>query len=144
MDADSSDIICHFCNENNFDLVGLKSHLINGDCEVYNNTESEGRLFSSAGNISSTYEEDQQDISYYRSLPVMNRGGGGNNGTLNNPDMIDRIDGTDGISAAPVKSKNGTDTFRGSAFGRSVDTDGGVISHVSAKQLIATIINGLN
>lgn len=30
-------ISCPFCKESDFDLVGLKSHLVNGDCEVFNN-----------------------------------------------------------------------------------------------------------
>ncbi len=27
---------CPFCNEDDFDLLGLKSHLLNGDCEPFN------------------------------------------------------------------------------------------------------------
>jgi hypothetical protein len=27
---------CPFCNEDDFDDLGLKSHLLNGDCEAFN------------------------------------------------------------------------------------------------------------
>ena len=37
--------ICPFCNESNFDLIGLKSHLLNGDCSIFNDTENINRLF---------------------------------------------------------------------------------------------------
>lgn len=33
-------IKCPFCNEDDFDLVGLKHHLISGHCEVYEVTIS--------------------------------------------------------------------------------------------------------
>jgi hypothetical protein len=38
-------IICPFCKEADFDLVGLKSHLEHGDCETYNIISSMDRLF---------------------------------------------------------------------------------------------------
>lgn len=41
----NEDIICPFCKEGDFDLVGLKSHLSNGDCEIYNNTANRKRMF---------------------------------------------------------------------------------------------------
>lgn len=41
----SADTACPFCGESGFDLIGLKSHISNGDCEQYNNTESIQRLF---------------------------------------------------------------------------------------------------
>lgn len=31
-------VICPFCKEDNFDFIGLKSHLVNGDCEIFNRT----------------------------------------------------------------------------------------------------------
>lgn len=34
----SSDVICPFCNEGDFDLIGLKYHYEMGYCESYNNT----------------------------------------------------------------------------------------------------------
>ena len=37
---------CPFCNEDDFDTIGLKGHLVNFDCEPYNNLPSDGRLFS--------------------------------------------------------------------------------------------------
>jgi len=38
-------VICPFCKESDFDLIGLKTHLEHGDCEIYNNTETRTRLF---------------------------------------------------------------------------------------------------
>ena len=38
-------INCPFCGERGFDLVGLKSHLLNGDCEEFNKIETLTRLF---------------------------------------------------------------------------------------------------
>jgi hypothetical protein len=32
-----SNVCCPFCGEPDFDLGGLKSHLTNGDCEIFNN-----------------------------------------------------------------------------------------------------------
>jgi hypothetical protein len=38
------------------------------------------------------YEDDVRDTNYFRQLPDYNRGGGGNNdGSLNTPELIDRI-----------------------------------------------------
>jgi len=39
------DINCPFCGESEFDLIGLKSHFENGDCEKYNSTKSIERMF---------------------------------------------------------------------------------------------------
>ena len=36
---------CPFCGKKDFDRIGLKSHLTNGDCETFNNTENIERLF---------------------------------------------------------------------------------------------------
>lgn len=33
-------IECPFCGQKDFDLVGLKGHLLNGACEEYNHTET--------------------------------------------------------------------------------------------------------
>lgn len=41
----SADTVCPFCGESGFDLIGLKSHISNGDCEQYNNTENIQRVF---------------------------------------------------------------------------------------------------
>lgn len=39
--GDNAQIVCcPFCNEQGFDLVGLKHHLLNGWCAVSNKTES--------------------------------------------------------------------------------------------------------
>ena len=40
----SNDNICPFCSEGDFDFIGLKSHLSNGDCKVFNNTEDLKRI----------------------------------------------------------------------------------------------------
>lgn len=42
--SDSEDQSCPFCNERGFDLIGLKSHLQNGDCETFENLERLRRL----------------------------------------------------------------------------------------------------
>lgn len=31
---------CPFCGDNDFDAVGLKGHLLNGSCEVFEATET--------------------------------------------------------------------------------------------------------
>jgi hypothetical protein len=40
----NEEVFCPFCNEKGFDLIGLKSHLSNGDCELYNQTENIVRI----------------------------------------------------------------------------------------------------
>ena len=42
--GDSEDLTCLFCNEQGFDLIGLKSHLQNGDCEEFESLERLRRL----------------------------------------------------------------------------------------------------
>lgn len=37
-----SNIVCPFCLTGDFDLIGLKSHLEHGDCDVYNRTDIGG------------------------------------------------------------------------------------------------------
>jgi hypothetical protein len=39
MEQMDQDIICPFCGEKDFDLVGLKIHIVMGWCDVYNLTE---------------------------------------------------------------------------------------------------------
>lgn len=39
------EVICPFCKQEDFDLVGLKSHLLHGDCEIFEKTENIERLF---------------------------------------------------------------------------------------------------
>jgi len=36
-------VSCPFCGEDDFDLIGLKYHLISGYCETYESTEVSGR-----------------------------------------------------------------------------------------------------
>ena len=36
----SSDIICPFCKEGDFDLAGLKNHYLRGWCDIWNKTET--------------------------------------------------------------------------------------------------------
>lgn len=38
-------LVCPFCKETNFDAPGLKSHLTQGDCEIFNNTETIKRIW---------------------------------------------------------------------------------------------------
>jgi len=38
------ELTCPFCKEDGFDTIGLKSHLIKGDCEIFNNTGNLERL----------------------------------------------------------------------------------------------------
>lgn len=40
-------IKCPYCAEPDFDAAGLKSHLLSGDCEEWNETENLTRVFSS-------------------------------------------------------------------------------------------------
>ena len=40
----NNDIVCPFCEESGFDLIGLKSHISNGDCDPYNQTENISRI----------------------------------------------------------------------------------------------------
>ena len=45
----NSDVKCPFCQEGGFDLIGLKQHIINGWCEVFNDItppKNEKPLFS--------------------------------------------------------------------------------------------------
>jgi hypothetical protein len=37
---------CPFCGGTDFDNAGLKSHLLNGGCDVFNETENIERLFN--------------------------------------------------------------------------------------------------
>lgn len=39
---DSGDGVCPFCAEGDFDLVGLKGHLLRGWCDKFNETDHEG------------------------------------------------------------------------------------------------------
>lgn len=49
-------ISCPYCSEPDFDATGLKSHLLSGDCEEWNATETLTRLFSSAQETSPALE----------------------------------------------------------------------------------------
>jgi hypothetical protein len=39
-----SDYICPFCNQDNFDLIGLKDHFTSGYCDVFNDLPDVKRL----------------------------------------------------------------------------------------------------
>lgn len=39
---DSSDLVCPFCKDVDFDAAGLKNHLQLGDCDVYNRVDTSG------------------------------------------------------------------------------------------------------
>ena len=45
LEIPNDEVSCPFCGEKGFDLIGLKSHFTNGDCEKYNEIESIERLF---------------------------------------------------------------------------------------------------
>jgi len=32
-----SEMVCPFCHETDYDLIGLKMHLLGGTCDVFNN-----------------------------------------------------------------------------------------------------------
>lgn len=38
-----ADLTCPFCNEDNFDAIGLKQHLQRGWCDAYNETPNTDR-----------------------------------------------------------------------------------------------------
>ena len=38
-------LCCPFCKEKDFDAIGLKSHLLSGDCKLFNETEVINRVF---------------------------------------------------------------------------------------------------
>ena len=38
------EVTCPFCGEDDFDLYGLKIHILSGWCEVFNNTEEDEAL----------------------------------------------------------------------------------------------------
>jgi hypothetical protein len=37
---DEKVVCCPFCEDGNFDLIGLKRHLLNGWCEIFNMTDT--------------------------------------------------------------------------------------------------------
>lgn len=39
-----SSVVCPFCGEGDFDLIGLKAHIAQGDCEPYNELPLEARM----------------------------------------------------------------------------------------------------
>lgn len=39
-DPNRQNVTCPFCNETDFDLIGLKNHFIRGHCDEYNDTKS--------------------------------------------------------------------------------------------------------
>lgn len=80
-------LICPFCGEDDFDDIGLKNHLLSGFCSVFNDV---GIIKSGFDCVSSTTEDQERDINYFRTAPAMERGGG-EEGSLNIPEMIDRI-----------------------------------------------------
>jgi len=43
-DESYEEVTCPFCKENDFDLIGLKSHINHGDCSVFNETRDIERI----------------------------------------------------------------------------------------------------
>ena len=52
------DVVCPFCGECDFDLIGLKLHLKAGHCEVWNATEDYIRPAPDAGKDHKQCEEE--------------------------------------------------------------------------------------
>ncbi len=52
-------ISCPFCKEDDFDLIGLKTHLLNGRCEVFNVTDTWETLNELAKKCCGFKEESQ-------------------------------------------------------------------------------------
>lgn len=48
----NNDVTCPFCKENDFDLIGLKNHLLSGHCGNFNETL--------------TVEEERKETEYYK------------------------------------------------------------------------------
>ena len=44
MDDIDMEVRCPFCGEEDFDLIGLKTHLDNGDCDAYNEITPRPRI----------------------------------------------------------------------------------------------------
>ena len=44
MIEDTSFVVCPFCKDRDFDMIGLKGHLEYGDCEVFEKVEIRKRL----------------------------------------------------------------------------------------------------
>ena len=40
-------VTCPFCGEKDFDLIGLKTHFLNGWCDVYESTDCTRRIYGS-------------------------------------------------------------------------------------------------
>ena len=40
-------VACPFCGEKDFDLIGLKTHFLNGWCDVYESTDCARRIYGS-------------------------------------------------------------------------------------------------
>lgn len=40
-------VTCPFCGETDFDLIGLKTHFLNGWCDVYESTDWIRRIYGS-------------------------------------------------------------------------------------------------
>ena len=60
LDTLHSFVCCPFCGEEDFDLIGLKSHLQHGDCEPFENTELMSRVFVRAFNAANAQVEFQE------------------------------------------------------------------------------------
>lgn len=54
-------ISCPFCKEDDFDLIGLKGHLINGYCEEFNVIKVRTSLFRILRNFEETTELRRKD-----------------------------------------------------------------------------------
>ena len=51
MGQDNQDVICPFCGEGDFDLIGIKNHFLRGHCDIYNDTPLVGTPINTAAAI---------------------------------------------------------------------------------------------
>ena len=74
-------IECPFCAEKDFDLVGLKGHLLNGDCEEFNHTETpfEERMSKARANVEAKCvdcDRPRNDLNFHFDAPGANYAAG--------------------------------------------------------------------
>lgn len=61
--SDTELLLCPFCDDSDFDLVGPKSHLINGHCDTFEVIEAVSSPFAARVSVSPTVETIANAIS---------------------------------------------------------------------------------
>lgn len=61
-DTQEQNLKCPFCNESDFDLDGLKTHLHNEDCAQYRNASIRSGLFGSSAKATAQLQSEREDI----------------------------------------------------------------------------------